>query len=43
MNQLRHLDSLEDLDYMTRGARAIWGHLRDFAQIRGDHGAAAAR
>ncbi len=33
-NQLRHLDSLEDLDYMARGAKAIWGHIKDFAQIR---------
>lgn len=33
-NQLRHLDSLEDLDYMVRGAKAIWGHIKDFAQIR---------
>jgi len=32
--QLRHLDSLEDLDYMARGAKAIWGHIKDFAQIR---------
>ncbi|MDP6933617.1 MAG: radical SAM protein [Myxococcota bacterium] len=34
MHQLQHLDSLEDLDYMIRGARAIWGHIKDFAQIR---------
>jgi radical SAM superfamily enzyme YgiQ (UPF0313 family) len=33
-SQLRHLDSMEDLDYMVRGARAIWGHIKDFAQIR---------
>lgn len=33
-NQLRHLDSLEDLDYMARGAKAIWGHIKDFAKIR---------
>ena len=33
-HQLKHLRSLEDLDYMTRGAKAIWGHIKDFAQIR---------
>ena len=33
-HQLRHLNSLEDLDYMTRGAKAIWGHIKDFAEIR---------
>jgi radical SAM superfamily enzyme YgiQ (UPF0313 family) len=33
-HQLRNLRSVEDLDYMTRGARAIWGHMRDFAKIR---------
>ena len=42
MHQLRHLNSLEDLDYMTRGAKAIFGHLKDFAHIRGsDYDAAA--
>ncbi len=29
--QLLQARSLEDLDYMARGARAIWGHLADFA------------
>ena len=38
MHQLRHLNSMEDLDYMMRGAKAIWGHIKDFAQIRGAHG-----
>jgi anaerobic magnesium-protoporphyrin IX monomethyl ester cyclase len=33
-HQLQHLNSLEDLDYMTRGAKAIWGHIKDFAEIR---------
>lgn len=33
-HQLRTLDSVEDLDYMMRGAKAIWGHIKDFAQIR---------
>lgn len=32
--QLRNIDSVEDLDYMMRGAKAIWGHIKDFAQIR---------
>jgi radical SAM superfamily enzyme YgiQ (UPF0313 family) len=40
--QLRHLDSLEDLDYMTRGAVAIWGHIKDFAGLRTHHGGPAA-
>ncbi len=35
-HQLRELRSPEDLDYMLRGVRAIWGHIKDFAQIRGD-------
>jgi len=35
-NQLRTLNSLEDLDYLTRGARAIWGHIKDFAHMRGE-------
>ena len=34
MHQMRNLRSLEDLDYMKRGAVAIWGHIKDFAQIR---------
>ena len=34
MNQLHDLRSIEDLDYMTRGAKAIWGHIKDFAAIR---------
>lgn len=43
-HQLRHLNSVEDLDYMTRGAAAIWGHIKDFAQIRAwDNDAAQAR
>ncbi len=33
-HQLRHLNSLEDLDYMARGVKAIWGHIKDFAAIR---------
>ena len=32
--QLRDLRSPEDLDYAARGARAIWGHIKDFAHIR---------
>lgn len=43
MHQLKHLNSLEDLDYMTRGAKAIFGHLKDFAHIRGDDYNAAAK
>lgn len=35
MNQLKHLRSPEDLDYIARGTKAIWGHLKDFAKIRG--------
>lgn len=42
-HQLRHLRSLEDLDYMTRGVKAIYGHIKDFASIRRDHGAAPAK
>jgi radical SAM superfamily enzyme YgiQ (UPF0313 family) len=34
MHQLSELKSLEDLDYMSRGAKAIWGHIKDFAAIR---------
>ena len=41
-HQLRHMGSLEDLDYMARGAKAIWGHLKDFAHLRTD-GAPTAR
>jgi radical SAM superfamily enzyme YgiQ (UPF0313 family) len=37
MHQLKDLKSVEDLDYMTRGAKAIWGHIKDFAEIRGNH------
>ena len=33
-HQLRTLKSPEDLDYMLRGAKAIWGHIKDFAKIR---------
>lgn len=33
-HQLRNLRSIEDLDYLSRGATAIWGHLRDFARVR---------
>jgi anaerobic magnesium-protoporphyrin IX monomethyl ester cyclase len=33
-HQLKHLNSLEDLDYLTRGAKAIWGHIKDFRDIR---------
>lgn len=43
-HQLNHLNSLEDLDYMTRGAKAIWGHIKDFAEIRSwDEGQAQAK
>mgnify|MGYP000869513495 CR=1 FL=1 len=43
-HQLTHLNSLEDLDYMTRGAKAIWGHIKDFAAIRSwDQGQAQAK
>lgn len=34
MKQLRNMRSVEDLDYMARGAKAIWGHIKDFAKIR---------
>jgi len=43
MNQLKNLRSPEDLDYMTRGAQAIWGHMKDFAQIRSWDSAHAAK
>jgi anaerobic magnesium-protoporphyrin IX monomethyl ester cyclase len=36
MHQLKHLNSLEDLDYAVRGVQAIWGHIKDFAQIRNE-------
>ena len=39
-HQLKHLNSMEDLDYMTRGAKAIWGHIKDFADIRSTAAAA---
>ncbi len=32
--QLKDLRSLEDLDYLARGVKAIWGHIKDFAGIR---------
>ena len=32
--QLSQLKSAEDLDYMARGAQAIWGHIKDFAAPR---------
>ena len=34
MNQVRTMRSADDLDYMARGAKAIWGHIKDFASIR---------
>ncbi len=34
-HQVRNLRSLDDLDYMRRGVTAIWGHLKDFAGMRG--------
>jgi radical SAM superfamily enzyme YgiQ (UPF0313 family) len=37
-HQLRNLRSIDDLDYMRRGVNAIWGHIKDFADIRADHG-----
>ncbi|MSP55088.1 MAG: radical SAM protein [Myxococcales bacterium] len=37
-NQLKNLRSMDDLDYMRRGVTAIWGHIKDFASIRNDHG-----
>jgi hypothetical protein len=33
-HQLATLRSPEDLDYLVRGARAIWGHIKDFTAIR---------
>jgi hypothetical protein len=41
MHQLRNLNSMDDLDYMTRGVKAIWGHIKDFANLRSDHGISA--
>jgi hypothetical protein len=32
---------MDDLDYMTRGVKAIWGHIKDFANLRSDHGISA--
>ena len=40
MHQLKHLDSMEDLDYAMRGAKAIWGHIKDFSRIRQEPGVA---
>jgi anaerobic magnesium-protoporphyrin IX monomethyl ester cyclase len=34
MHQVKNMRTIEDLDYMKRGAVAIWGHLKDFANIR---------
>lgn len=34
MHQLKHMRSMEDLDYAVRGAKAVWGHLKDFSSIR---------
>jgi hypothetical protein len=34
MHQLKNLRSIEDLDYAARGAKAVWGHMKDFARIR---------
>ncbi|MBN1336367.1 MAG: radical SAM protein [Deltaproteobacteria bacterium] len=31
---LLRIRRLEDLDYISRGVRAIWSHIRDFSQIR---------
>ncbi|MCB9797996.1 MAG: radical SAM protein [Alphaproteobacteria bacterium] len=42
-HQLRDMRSPEDLDYMARGAKAIWGHIKDFAKIRGWEAGAAAK
>jgi radical SAM superfamily enzyme YgiQ (UPF0313 family) len=35
-HQLKSIRSPEDLDYMFRGTKAIWGHIKDFAGIRGE-------
>ncbi|HJN78286.1 MAG TPA: radical SAM protein [Myxococcota bacterium] len=34
--QLLEIRSTEDLDYAARGVKAIWGHIKDFAKIRGN-------
>ncbi|MCP4807487.1 MAG: radical SAM protein [Proteobacteria bacterium] len=41
--QLTEIRSPEDLDYAMRGVSAIWGHIKDFAKIRGDDYLAAAK
>ena len=41
--QLTEIRSPEDLDYAMRGAKAIWGHIKDFAHIRGDDYVSAAK
>ena len=41
MHQLKHMRGPEDLDYMARGVKAIYGHLKDFAGIRGEEAYAA--
>jgi radical SAM superfamily enzyme YgiQ (UPF0313 family) len=33
-HQLKNARSVEDLDYMARGAKAIWGHMKDFSKVR---------
>ena len=33
-HQLKNARSAEDLDYMFRGAKAIWGHMKDFSKVR---------
>jgi radical SAM superfamily enzyme YgiQ (UPF0313 family) len=40
MHQLKNMRSVEDLDYAMRGAKAVWGHLKDFAAIRAEPTAA---
>jgi radical SAM superfamily enzyme YgiQ (UPF0313 family) len=40
ISQIKHPD---DLDYMARGVKAIWGHIKDFAKIRGDEYVEAAK
>ncbi len=34
-HQVMNMRSVTDLDYMFRGVPAIWGHIKDFATIRG--------
>jgi radical SAM superfamily enzyme YgiQ (UPF0313 family) len=34
LRQLLKVRKLEDLDYVLRGGKAVWGHLLDFAKIR---------